>query len=307
MLDIAVVGSLNIDLMVRTPRFPRAGETVLGSMFQSIPGGKGANQAVAARRLGADVSMIGRIGEDKFGKSLQENLQREGIDTSNLRVDGSGTTGVALISVDERGENTIIVVPGANANVSTADVEAASLVISRASILLLQLEIPVESVLQAARIARRTGVTTILNAAPARSLPSELLSLVDYLVVNETEATQVVGIGAMSPPDVAKILQSLGARNVVITLGTEGVVLVQVDGSSLSLPAFQVQAIDTTAAGDAFVGAFAVALGTGLANRDALLWGSAAGALTVTREGAQPSLPHRSELEEFLRSRQSEV
>jgi ribokinase len=292
-----------MDLVVRAPRFPLAGETILGSGFRTIPGGKGANQAVAARRLGAEVAMIGRVGGDAFGVTLRQNLAAEGIRTDRLLADSTQATGVALITVDDSGENTIIVVPGANGRLTPADVEAAQAHITEADILLMQLEIPLDVVESAAQQARAGGTTVILNAAPAQPLPTALLALVDYLVVNEVEAGLLAGSRAVPPAEAARALQALGARAVVVTLGPDGSLLIDQGGGSVTAPAFPVHAIDSTAAGDGFVGAFAVALAAGTSAAEALRWSNAVGALAVTRAGAQPSLPTRQEVEEFLRNR----
>jgi ribokinase len=303
MSRVVVVGSINMDLVVRAPRFPLAGETILGSGFRTIPGGKGANQAVAARRLGAEVAMIGRVGDDAFGVTLRQNLAAEGIRTDRLSADSTQATGVALITVDDSGENTIIVVPGANGRLTPADVEAAQAHITEADILLMQLEIPLDVVESAAQRARAGGTTVILNAAPAQPLPTGLLALVDYLVVNEVEAGLLAGSRAVPPAEAARALQALGARAVVVTLGPDGSLLIDQGGVSVTAPAFPVHAIDSTAAGDGFVGAFAVALAAGTSAAEALRWSNAVGALAVTRAGAQPSLPTRQEVEEFLRNR----
>ena len=303
MSRVAVVGSINMDLVVRSPRFALAGETILGHTFHTIPGGKGANQAVAARRMGAEVAMIGRVGGDEFGSTLRGNLDAEGIDTSRVQVTEGESSGVALITVDDNGENTIIVVPGANGRLTVEDTDGSLGLIAGAGILLMQLEIPLPVVERAARIASEGGARVILNAAPARSLSQGLLSLVDYLVVNESEALLVAGASGVSPEEAARTLQAAGVRNVVVTLGSEGSLLVPAEGESVSVPAFRVRPVDTTAAGDGFAGAFAVALADGVPAAEALRWGNAAGAVAVTREGAQPSLPTRSEVEEFLRRR----
>jgi ribokinase len=310
MSKVAVVGSINMDLVVRAPRFALAGETILGHTFNTIPGGKGANQAVAARRQGADVCMIGRVGSDAFGEIMSRNLEREGINTERLLGEKGESSGVALITVDDNGENTIIVVQGANGRLAVADIEAARKLIAEADVLLMQLEIPLPVVESAAQAAREGGVTVILNAAPARPLSPQLLSLVDYLVVNETEVLLLardtsVANSTISPEEAARALQRIGARNVVITLGEQGALLLSVNGSSVSVPAFRVLTVDTTAAGDAFVGAFAVRLAAGVEPGEALRWANAAGALTVIREGAQPSLPTFAEVEQFLREKPS--
>jgi len=302
MAKVAVVGSINMDLVVRVPRFPIAGETILGGVFQTIPGGKGANQAVAARRLGAEVAMIGRAGGDAFGGVLRQNLVYEGISTERLMVDDGQATGVALITVEDSGENMIIVVPGANGQITTADIDAARSLIAEADILLMQLEIPLEVAEYAAELAHVRGVTLILNAAPAQPLPPALLAQVDYLLVNEVEAGLLAGTAPAHPADAARTLQALGAQAVVVTLGAEGSLLVSQGGISVVAPSFAVHAVDTTAAGDAFAGAFAGALAGGMAPEQALRWGNAAGALAVTRAGAQPSLPTRLEVEEFLKN-----
>jgi ribokinase len=299
---VAVVGSLNMDLVVRGPRFPRAGETLTGTRFETIPGGKGANQALAARRAGAQVTMVGAVGADDFGAALRAGLATEGVDVQHVAVAAGVATGVALITVDVHGENTIIVVPGANGCMTAEAVQAAAAAITAARVLLLQLEVPLAAVHAAARVAAEAGVTVILNAAPALVLPGALLALVDYLVVNETEVLEV-GAHAGVPADrAARALQSAGARTVVVTLGAAGALLMPPAGDVVATPAFEVEAVDTTAAGDAFVGAFAVALAEGATPSHALRVGSAAGALAVTRPGAQPSLPSRADIETLLAS-----
>ena len=300
---IAVLGSLNMDLVARAPRFLRPGETLLGHSFHTAPGGKGANQAVAARRLGAHVAMIGRVGDDAFGQALREGLEAEGLDVRHVDVTPSVSTGVALITVDDCGENTIIVVPGANGLVSMADVARAGPVVAQADVLLLQLEVPLPAVRDAARRARESGVAVILNAAPARPVDAGLLSLIDYLIVNETEAAEMASVDAGAPEIAARTLQDMGAHDVVVTLGAAGALLVAAGGATTSVPAFDVACVDTTAAGDAFVGAFAVALAEGLTPDAALRVGNAAGALAVTSAGAQPSLPTRAAVDALQAAR----
>jgi ribokinase len=302
MAKVAVVGSINMDLVVRVPRFPIAGETILGGGFQTIPGGKGANQAVAARRLGAEVAMIGRVGGDAFGSVLRQNLVQEGISTERLMVDDGQATGVALITVEDSGENMIIVVPGANGQITPADIDAACPLIAGADILLMQLEIPLQVAEYAAELAHARGVTLMLNAAPAQPLPPGILAQVDYLIVNEVEAGLLAGTATAHPADGARALQAQGAQAVVVTLGAEGSLLVSQGGISVIAPSFAVHAVDTTAAGDAFAGAFAVAVAGSMAPEQALRWGNAAGALAVMRAGAQPSLPTRREVEKFLKN-----
>ncbi len=299
---ITVVGSLNMDLIVRTPRIPSPGETIIGSGFHTAPGGKGANQAVAAARLGARVSMVGRVGKDEFAATLLENLTLANVNTQFIIQDPEAPTGVALIEVDDSGENSIVVASGANMRVTSLDVDAAQEAISAADLLLLQLGIPLKTVLQAAVLAKRKNVTVILNPAPARKLTSELLNLVDILIPNETETAMLTGLPVGSQSEIRAAASSLltsGVKTVILTLGENGALLTQ-EGKSDIFPAFQVSPVDTTAAGDAFVGGFAVALAEGKSMTEAIRWGNAAGALATTRLGAQPSLPMRQDVEIML-------
>lgn len=296
---IAVLGSLNMDLVVRAPRFLRPGETLIGRAFMTAPGGKGANQAVAARRMGADVSMIGRVGDDAFGRALVDALRADGVDSHHVVVDRATSSGVALITVDDDGENTIVVVPGANGRVGTEDAARAADVIGAADVLVLQLEVSLDAVLSAARQARAGGRTIVLNAAPAQSLPDEVLRLVDCLVVNEAEALAIAGAGAVSVDEAARALRARGARVVVVTRGRAGAVAVA-PGETVAVDGHRVDAVDATAAGDAFVGALAASLADGRGLADAVRLANAAGALAVTRAGAQPSLPGRAAVEAWL-------
>ncbi len=299
---ITVVGSLNMDLVVRTPRIPRPGETIIGGDFHTLPGGKGANQAVAAARLGARVSMVGRVGRDTFANPLLDNLTAAGVDHTFVTQDPEAATGVALIEVDDAGQNSIVVASGANMRVSPADVEAAEATIASADVLLLQLESPLETVTRAAQVARAHGVRVILNPAPARPLPAALLSLVDVLIPNENETALLTGMPVESRDQIeaaATALRELGVGTVILTLGDRGALLTQ-EGETEHFPAFDVTPVDTTAAGDAFVGGFAVALAEGKSLAEAVRWGNGAGALAATRLGAQPSLPTRQALETLL-------
>lgn len=298
---IAVVGSLNMDLVVRAPRFAQPGETITGHRFLTVPGGKGANQAVAAQRLGGTVSMIGCVGEDAFGTALAQGLADEGIDVTTVDVRGGQASGVALITVDDAGENTIVVVPGANGTLGEADIARADAVIASATVLLLQLEVPMPAVVAAARLARQAGVCVVLNAAPAMPLPDALLALADYLVVNEVEVFSLSGPGASDLPSAMATLRARGAQTIVVTLGAAGARLLRGNGDPLMVRAHAVDVVDSTAAGDAFVGAYAVALAEGADDATALRRGNAAGAIAVTRPGAQPSLPTRAELDAWLR------
>ena len=292
---IVVVGSLNMDLVVRTPRIPTPGETIIGHALHMLPGGKGANQAVAAARLGAQVAMVGRVGGDAFAQPLLANLAANRVDHTWVAEDAGEATGVALIEVDDAGQNSIVVVSGANARLSPADAEAAAAAIAAAQVLLLQLESPLETVLRAAQLARASGVTVILNPAPARALPAELLRTVDVLIPNESETALLTGLPAASLEEAKAAAQALladGVPTVVLTLGERGALLAQPQGLA-HFPAFPVTPVDTTAAGDAFVGGFAVALAEGKPLELAVRWGNAAGALAATQLGAQPSLLDR--------------
>jgi len=298
---IIVVGSLNMDLIARTPRLPQPGETVLGHEFDTAPGGKGANQAVAAARLGAQVAMVGRVGDDDYGQALLATMASDGVNTKHVTVDPEASTGVALIELDDAGENSIIVIPGANMRLTPADVQAAESMLAASDVLLLQLESPLPVVQHAIRAARTRGVTVVLNPAPARPLPVELLRDVDYLVPNETEAGLLVGrevSDTASARDAAHSLRGKGVRTVILTLGGQGALLIGED--DILVPAFKVKVVDTTAAGDAFVAGFAVALAGGRDLERAVGFANAAGALATTRLGAQPSLPTAAEVEALL-------
>ena len=299
---IIVVGSLNMDLVVRSPRHPLPGETLLGSDFHTFPGGKGANQAVAAARVGGIVAMVGRVGSDDFGVALLQNLAANGVDTVHVRRDEEAATGVALITVAANGQNTIVVAPGANGSVVANDVAAARALFGDGDVLLLQLEIPVPAVARAVDEARKRGTRVVLNPAPAQPLDAALLKHVDVLVPNQSELGLLTGMAVESVDEVtaaAQALRAMGVKNVIVTLGSEGVLVLDETNTSL-LPPYAVEVVDTTAAGDAFVGAFAVALGRGATLVEAARWGNAAGALAVTKAGAQPSLPSRAELEQML-------
>lgn len=302
-VKVTVVGSINIDLVTHVSRFPRPGETILGGDLATIAGGKGANQAVAAARLGAEVTMVGRVGDDVFSSQLKSNLLNEGIDVTHVSTSEDTASGVALIMVNKTGQNNIVVASGANARVTPEDVDRAAGVIAAADVLLLQLEIPLESVHHAAQIARNYGVKVVLNPAPALPLPGELLSLIDFLIPNESEATALSSIPTTGPQEIstaAARLLTLGVEAVIITAGEQGAFLAQSTGTR-RYPAFPVeQVVDTTAAGDAFVGGLATAIAEGKPLSEAVLWGNATGMLAVTRAGAQPSLPSRAEVEAEL-------
>ncbi len=304
MNPILVTGSINMDLVVRAPRHPEPGETLLGGDFATFPGGKGANQAVAAARLGAPVRMIGRTGRDAFGDQMMETLAQNKVNTTWIQRDPEARTGVALITVADFGENTIVVASGANGKVSADQVREAGPAFEDARLLLLQLEIPLPAVRQAVAEARKHQVAVILNPAPAAALEPELLAQLDYLIPNRSELALLSGTDMDTDPvQSAQKLCEAGVRRVIVTLGSKGVLVVEQGQEATHLPSYQVPVVDTTAAGDAFVGAFAVALSEGRSTIEAARWGNAAGALTVGRAGAQPSLPSRAELDLFMAKR----
>jgi len=299
---VVVVGSLNMDLVVRAPHIPHPGETVIGGEYYTAAGGKGSNQALEAARLGAKVHMVGRVGQDELGVRLMETLEEAGVDHQFVVQDPRASTGVALITVADSGQNTIVVAPGSNMRLSPDDVDAARGAIGEADILLVQLETPLETVTRALQIARAKGVKTILNPAPARTLPRDIFGLVDVLIPNETETAVLAGLSIATQTEAkaaGAALRKQGVRTVVLTLGERGAVYLDA-GDVGALSAYEVKAVDTTAAGDAFVGAFAVATAEGKSLPEAVRWGNAAGALAVTKRGAQPSLPDRGALEEIL-------
>jgi ribokinase len=293
--QIVVAGSANMDVVGIAERLPRPGETVLGDDFVMTPGGKGANQAIAAARAGGRCTFLGAIGSDSFGVTINAKLAAAGVDTAGVRT-SYGTSGVAVIMVDRAGENSILVSPGANNTFTglTADERA---VIAAGDVLLLQQEIPVATVVSAARAGQAGGTRVILNAAPARELPDELLAAVDLLVVNEVEAQAITGRGE---PDMDALLAVV--PRVVLTLGGEGAWFADRDGRSVRVPAFRVKAADSTAAGDAFTAALAVAWGEGRDLVDAVRWANAAGAACVRTIGASNSLPHRAEIDALYAS-----
>jgi ribokinase len=295
---IVVVGSLNMDLVVRTSRHPQPGETLLGSDFKTFPGGKGANQAVAAARLGGKVRMIGRVGADAFGQDLVANLVRDGVDARYVRVTPDSASGVALITLDADGQNTIVVASGANGLLTPQDIHDSAEAFSGAAAVLLQLETPLDTVAAAISMARDLGVRVVLNPAPARTLPEELLKQVDFLVPNQSELALLTGLQGIDMAAVAML--DLVGEAVIVTLGGDGVLIALKKHRRVHIPAHAVTVVDTVAAGDAFVGAFGVALAEGRDARQASTFGNAAGALAVTRSGAQPSLPARLEVDRFL-------
>jgi ribokinase len=298
---VVVVGSANTDFVLGVPDLPSKGETVLGDQFRVVRGGKGANQAVAAARLGADVTFVARLGTDSFGDQALSAYREEGIHTEFIVQDPEIHSGIALIMVNPSGENVIAVGPGANSRLSAQDVLAASAAIEQADCVLLQLEIPVEAVQAAAEIAHRHQVRVILNPAPARKLPQELLNKVNYLTPNETETAILAGEdpSSIGPDSLPRLASALGVPKLVVTLGARGAAILQ-DGQATLIPSFPIKPVDTTASGDAFNGALAVALASGQTIAEAVRFANAAGAITATRPGAQPSLPTRKELDQFM-------
>lgn len=301
MNKIVVLGSSNTDLVVRTPRMPLPGETILGGDFLIAAGGKGANQAVAVARLGTPVTFIAKLGTDMFGDTAVAHYAAEGIDTSTILRDAAAPSGVALITVDDRGENCIVVAGGANNSLTVADVEAMRSHIEGAEYLLMQLEVPMETIERAAEIAHAAGVKVIVNPAPAAKLSDALLSRCYLLTPNETECGILTGAevtDAASAERAAEQLLTKGVQNVIVTLGSKGALYKSAAGTEL-IPAYSVRAVDTTAAGDTYNGALCVALSEGRDMRAAVEFATRASAISVTRAGAQPSLPTRAEVDDF--------
>lgn len=298
---ILVVGSSNMDMIAVCDRMPAPGETVGGARFMQAFGGKGANQAVAAARLGGNVSFLASLGDDLSGCAMKKHFLAEGIDTSLIRTDKENPTGTALILVDSRGENCIAVAPGANDTLSPDVVDAIDDDIKQADVLVMQAEIPYETVKAAALAARRYGTQVLFNPAPACQIDAQLMAALDILVLNKAEAEYISGMPVTESrlEKVARKLFAEGARNVVITLGSRGAYLYTFRGGE-SVPAFSVQAVDTTAAGDVFCGALAVSCREGVVTPEDLRFASAASAISVTRMGAQPSIPTLAETKEFL-------
>lgn len=300
---LVVLGSINADHILNLESFPQPGETVTGSQYQVAFGGKGANQAVAAGRSGADIAFIACTGDDDTGERVRNQLQTDNIDIAPVSVVAGESTGVALIFVNQEGENVIGIHAGANAALSLARIEAQRDLIAGADALLMQLESPVESVLAAARIAHENHTIVALNPAPARLLSDDLLALVDIITPNETEAEKLTGIRVENDSDAARAAQALhakGIETVIITLGSRGV-WASVKGEGRRVAGFKVKAVDTIAAGDTFNGALMTALLEKRALDDAIRFAHAAAAIAVTRKGAQPSVPWRKEIDEFLR------
>ena len=302
---IVVVGSSNTDMIVKLPHLPKPGETVIDGTFAMAAGGKGANQAVAAARAGGEVTLLAKVGSDQFGRRALEGFKHEGINIDHVGVHSSSPSGVAVIFVDGRGENSIGVASGANGEFQPSDLSEALDRISSADILLVQLEIPILTVEAAIRCAAQTGVRVILNPAPARKLDAEVLRLVSVITPNQAEAEILSDVPLLDDKSLekgAKALLSMGVRSVVITLGERGALLAEAEKFE-RIPAFDVKPVDTTAAGDVFNGALAVSIGEGRNLRDAIQFANAAAALSVQKLGAQPSAPRRREILDFIKTR----
>jgi ribokinase len=301
--DIVVVGSSNTDMAIKLQRLPKVGETLLGGEFMTAPGGKGANQAVAAARAGGRVSMVCRVGLDSLGDKAIAGFVEDGVDVTHVTRDRKAASGVALILVAKNGENSIAVASGANDSLSPADIRKARALIMHAKVLVTQLETPLSTVAEAAKLATKAGSLVVLNPAPARPLSDNLLRLVSIITPNETETELLTGIKLSSLDAARKAASKLrrrGVRNVVLTLGAQGA-FVDGEGGARLVPGFKVKAIDTTGAGDVFNGALAVALTEGQALEQAVRFANAAAAISVTRFGTQRSAPTRREIEKLLR------
>lgn len=298
MAEIVIIGSMNMDFVVNCKRLPEPGETITGKSFSRHPGGKGANQAAAAGLLGARPLFIGARGDDDIGRSLKDNLERQGVELKLITADTE--TGTAHIFVTEDGESHIIIIPGANGTLDRENIRSLAAEIQEAEILLLQLEIPLEAVAEAARLAAGADTTVILDPAPAQELPAELLADVDYLLPNETELERLTDSAEIE--EGCKKLLAGGVKNIIVTLGGRGALLVNSEGSR-SFAAPEIEVVDTTAAGDALAGAFAAALNKGLAPEEAVREGIYYGSAAVSRPGAQSSLFTSEEFAEFLKSR----
>ncbi|NIF18432.1 ribokinase [Pantoea sp. Cy-639] len=296
---VVVVGSLNMDLVARAQRLPRGGETLAGDSFFTAPGGKGANQAVAVARLGASVAMVGNVGDDAYGQQLRQALQTEGVDCQGVSVCEGVSSGVALIVVDAASQNAIVIIPGGNGLLGPESVRRFDSLLQQAEVIICQLEVPSATVAWTLARGRELGKTVILNPAPASGpLPSEWFAHIDYLIPNESEAEALAGVPVNdqdSARRAAERLRQLGAGKVIVTLGSEGALLVDGAGGR-HFPAAKVVALDTTAAGDTFVGGFAAGLARGLSEEESIVLGQRAAALSVTRAGAQPSIPYLKEL-----------
>ena len=293
-MSIVIFGSINMDMIAQTPRFPQPGETIIGTHFITLPGGKGANQAVATAKLGRSTYFVGRVGGDSFGRELLKKLETFNINTKGVFIDEKTSSGVAMINVETSGENTIVVLPGANGNIDESDITRLEQILPKTSLLLLQLEIPLTAVEMAAREAKKLGVTVMLDPAPApEKLPERLYDSIDIITPNQTEAKKLVGFPLSNEETIKKAAQNLlkkGVKIVVIKLGEKGA-FYATENESAFVPSLKVKTVDTVGAGDGFNGGIAAALDQGLCLKEALKWGTIVGGLTTTKEGAQTALP----------------
>ncbi len=299
---ILVLGSSNIDLILKVPRFHQPGETIQAENLTTVFGGKGANQAIASKQLGAEVALITRLGDDHYGKTYRRYLTDKGLNPKSIFLDKKSPTGMAFIELDPKGENRVVVSPGSNKKLSTDDIRRCTPLFKKSALFVAQLEIPMETVTLGLKMAKRFGALTLLNPSPSRPLSSEIFSLTDFLVPNELEAQALTGLKMKKDQELPKIagrLLKMGIKNVVITLGPKGLYFKN-DHEEIWMKAFKVKVVDTTAAGDAFMGGLACALSEGKPIREALRFANAAGALATTKLGAQPSLPLKKRLDAFL-------
>ena len=302
-MGILVFGSINMDLTTYVPKLPRPGETLRGSSFITVPGGKGSNQAVACARLGAATWFVGRVGKDAFGPEVLEIVRKEGVDVSQVVTDPKNGTGLAVISVDDSAENSIIIVSGANIALDSTDVERATSLMGAANVLMLQLEASLEPTFDTAKAASRKGLRVILDPAPAFPIPQDVFPLIDIITPNEVETEALVGFKPANAEDAARAataLKTKGVRTAIIKMGAQGAWYDSPEGSGF-VRAFKVNAIDTVAAGDAFNAGLAAAISEGKAIAEAVRWGAASGAIATTRKGALPSMPHRDEMLALLK------
>ncbi|WP_144550583.1 ribokinase [Bacillus sp. X1(2014)] len=303
MSKVVVVGSYVVDLMSRTPHLPKPGETVLGGPFQMGPGGKGGNQATAAARSGSEVTFLTKLGDDVFGREALKHFTKENVNTEYIKVDPNQATGAALIEVDEKGENSIVVALGACGTITEEEVVEAEEKIKEADIVLLQLETSIEAIVTTVKLARNHGVPIILNPAPYQEFPREILRDVAFITPNETEAFELTGVEVKDESTAltaAQMIHELGVKSVIITLGSKGAFLYTGGGTGELIPSFTVEAVDTTGAGDAFNGGLAHAISNGYAVENAMKFANAVAALSVTKIGTAPAMPYKHEVEALL-------
>jgi len=302
--QVTVVGSFMYDLVATVPRRPKTGETLVGNTFGMFLGGKGANQAIAASRAGSKVTMVGRLGNDSFGKQFFEKFSKEGINTDFVAQDDENGTGVAMPLVDASGDNSIVIIPQANMALTVENINQAQSTIADADVLVMQCEVPMDANQRAAEIAKQNDTLVILNPAPAQLIPDQILKLVDIIIPNEIETETLTGLPTKTENEVlvaGRNLLSKGVETVILTLGDRGSLLLNEDGEKL-IPAFDVSVVDTTAAGDSFCGVLAASLANGISINLSVEIANAAGALAVTKLGAEPSLPQRDAIDELLQS-----